>query len=172
MGPYRAASPPAAAATTTRGAGGRRSTAPKSPTQKSALRRAEGHGGRRGGAPRRAAPPAARARQPEPGSGAGGGRRAEPRGPGTYHGAQVLPYYTNIPDKRGSAEGYGLRAAACACAAAGGKAGKRRPEGPAMFRAVSRRAGGAAGRCWQGRRSGPPPPAGVGELSACRGEPP
>lgn len=127
-------------------------------------RRAE----RRGGAPRRrAAPPPARA----PARGGAGRPRAALRGaPGTYHGAQVLSYYTNIPDKRGSAEGYGLGAACRACAAARGKAGKRALEGPAMFRPASRPAGGGGqGRAlpgWPPARSPRPAPAGGGEPSA------
>lgn len=88
MGPYRAASRAAAAATTTRGAGGRRSTAPKSPTQKSPLRLAEGHGERRGGAQCRAAQPR---RQPEPGSGAARAARGQ-----RFEGPRHLPWGAGI----------------------------------------------------------------------------
>lgn len=86
MGPYRAAGP--AAATRSRGAGSRRSSAPKSPTQKSPLRPAEGHGGGgRGGArPGRPAASASPAPRPEAEraarGGAGRGARHLPWGAG------------------------------------------------------------------------------------------
>lgn len=83
MGPYRASGP--AAATRSRGAGSRRSSAPKSPTQKSPLRPAEGHGGggrggARSGRPAASASPALR---PE-------GERAARGGAGS--GARHLPW--------------------------------------------------------------------------------